>query len=309
MTPPPRPPLRHAAWLLEGESIDPQRLRALGGKAATLMGLAQAGYPVLPSLVLLPSAFELSRPDPVQLPQRLDVQVWQELKGALAVLEQLSQGALGESWEWSHGDGRWAVRSSGPWEDGERASYAGQFMTRLSVAGADLEEAILAVWRSAFGSGPAVYRRERGLPEPPETPAASEAPAVLIQPMLAPRCSGVAFSADPVSGRRGVTLVQATSGVAAALVAGAEEGDTWRLDREGRVLEHRAAPERTAAPWPGAGPRSLDAAAGGVNGDPAPPPPRAALGVAEAQRIAGLARRLGQHFGHPQDVEIGRAHV
>jgi hypothetical protein len=95
MTPEPLPSLLHLVWLLEEEPIDPAGLAALGGKAATLLQLAQAGFPVLPSLVLLPSAFEGSRPGPAHLPQRLDPLVRRELVGALAVLERLAAQALG----------------------------------------------------------------------------------------------------------------------------------------------------------------------------------------------------------------------
>jgi len=278
MTLAPLPSLLHAVWLLEGESINPERLPELGGKAATLLRLAQAGFPVLPSLVLLPSAFELSRPGPAELPQRLDPLLRRELVGAMPVLEGLAAQALSGTAGAPRPFRRWAVRSSGRSEDGGAASYAGQFATQLDVSDAGLEEAILTVWRSAFGSGLATYRRERGLTDPDGIDPAGQAPAVLIQPMLSPRWAGVAFSADPVSGRRGVTLVQAVPGVAAALVAGAVEGDGWLFDREGRLLEQRPAPAVS------------DAGSG-------------SLAEQEARRIANLVRRLGHHFGVPQDVE------
>lgn len=270
--------LLHVVWLLEGEPIDPERLPELGGKAATLLRLAQAGFPVLPSLVLLPSAFERSRPGPAELPQRLDPVVTRELVEALGVLEGLAAQALACCGDAGWKAGRWAVRSSGRSEDGAAASYAGQFATQLDVPLAELEGAIVTVWHSAFGSGLATYRRERGLAEPDGADPAGLAPAVLIQPMLSPRFAGVAFSADPVSGRRGVTQVQAVPGVAAALVAGAVEGDAWLFDREGMVLEQH--------PVPGASPSHCGS-----------------LSEGEARRVASLARRLGHHFGVPQDVE------
>ena len=59
-------------------------------------------------------------------------------------------------------------------------------------------------------------------------------PAVLVQRMVSPRAAGVAFSADPVSGRRGVAVVSAVPGLGSALVSGEADADTWLVDRAGR---------------------------------------------------------------------------
>jgi len=97
--------------------------------------------------------------------------------------------------------------------------------------------------------------------------------------------AGVAFSADPVSGRRGVAVVSAVSGLGEAIVSGEADADTWRFDREGRVLERRIA----------AGARS------------------AAVTEDGAREAAELARRCAAHFGRPQDIEWaiedGRIHL
>ena len=282
------PTLRHGVWLHQSDPLPSEAWADLGGKASTLMALAQQGFPVLPGLVLLPSACQRPGTAAASLPDRLDGDLLEELIGALPELLNQAKSLAGkacsaDAWR----GGRWAVRSSGRAEDGERASYAGQFATQLEVGTADLEAAILAVWRSAFTPALASYRRGRlrGEPGTPEQPF--DVPAVLIQPMLAPRFAGVAFSADPVSGRRGVTLVQGVPGVAAALVAGAVEGESWLLDRAGRLLDHRPAPSDGLAP-----------------AQPCySPPPLPGLTEPEVRSIASLARRLGHHFGIPQDLE------
>jgi rifampicin phosphotransferase len=91
------------------------------------------------------------------------------------------------------------------------------------------------------------YRRLRGLP------GASRAPAVLVQRMAEARVSGVAFSADPVSGRRGVAVVSAVRGLGTALVSGAADADAWQVDREGSII-HRSERDRAlflSLPGPG----------------------------------------------------------
>ncbi len=316
----PRPALQHGVWLQEERALDSQALTALGGKAGTLLRLSQAGFPVLPGLVLLPAAYRLSRGLASQAPpgaaadqagcgppQRLDDAVRQELlaalPGLLAQTLSLSASPSGPGpegvgdWErdrrkgHGHGiglegggvtaaglrQGCWAVRSSARAEDGARRSYAGQFATVLEVPTAELAEAILTVWRSALAPALATYRRASGEQAVMEA-SICDVPAVLIQPMLAPSVAGVAFAADPLSGRRSVTLVQAVAGVAAELVAGSREGESWSVDRRGAILDHR---------------RAADAGAGDAP----------LLADPDLRRIVALSRRLSQQLGAPQDVE------
>jgi len=295
------PRLVHCLPLLLEEGGGPEPAdgpASLGGKAAALRSLAEEGFPVLPALVLLPSAQLLSqqgRPGP---PLDLATPVAEELRAALPALARRAQALLGRGPEGEGWSGTWAVRSSALEEDSHQASHAGIYSSRLSVATAELEQAILAVWRSAHGAGAQAYRLQRnGYPDgispalagPRGGVGAGEgwsgagaregAPmAVLIQPMLDPLWAGVAFSADPLDGRRGVTVVQAVPGLAERLLAGQEGGDLWRLDREGGLLDHHP------LPFPAS------------QGRPVLPEP-------ELRRIAALTRSLGRHCGHPQDVE------
>ena len=135
------------------------------------------------------------------------------------------------------------MRSSASDEDGEQCSFAGQLESFLNVAPGDVPDRVLAVWRSAFTERILAYRREHGLADAPRPPA------VILQRMVTPRAAGVAFSADPVSGRRGVAVVSAVRGYGDALVAGLADADTWRVgsrrrdpsaDRRGAASECRS---------------------------------------------------------------------
>ncbi len=221
---------------------------ALGGKAGPLHQLASLGLPVWPGLVLVP---------PAAAPSRLPAPCLAELQRVLATLP-LAGGTL-------------AVRSSAPEEDGQEQSFAGQFRTLLHVPADGLEAAILQVWQTAESAALAQYRRLFPAAERPASPR--PLPALLIQPMLPAVLAGVAFGADPVRGRRGVTLIQAVEGVAADLVAGRVSGDGYTLDCEGRLLEQQL-----------------------QHGHPL-------LELAVLQRIGALVRQLGRLLGRPQDVE------
>ena len=59
---------------------------------------------------------------------------------------------------------------------------------------------------------------------------------VIIQRMVEPRAAGVAFTADPVSGRRDRVVVDAVRGLGESLVSGRRAADHLLLDREGNIV-------------------------------------------------------------------------
>ena len=83
---------------------------------------------------------------------------------------------------------------------------------------AALLDAVRRVWASAFNAHAAAYGGGGGVRM-----------AVVIQEMVEPRASGVAFSIDPVSGARDTALVCAVYGLGEGLVSGALDADTYRV--------------------------------------------------------------------------------
>ena len=160
-----------------------------------------------------------------------------------------------------------AVRSSALDEDGAERSFAGQLESHLFVPHAEVAVRAADVWRSAGAARVRAYRAQRGAQAP------ARAPAVLVQRMIDAELAGVAFSADPVSGRRGIAVVAAAPGVGEGLVSGALDADSYYVQRDGRVAE-----------------RSI------VGTTPC-------LSDAQAAEVAELARRCARHFGRPQDIE------
>lgn len=255
------------AYLVYGEHATPDP--ELGGKARSLAVLA--GSPVLipPWVALTPAAFEASLSDRqkkalAEAPDGADIEaVLADLGPCAEVRRELEEalrrlGPRGEPV---------AVRSSALEEDGALQSFAGQLESRLFVAHADVPCAVVEVWRSGFGARVLSYRRQHGLRLRPD------APAVIVQRMVEADVSGVAMSADPVTGRRSVTVVAAVRGVGAALVGGACDADTWRVGPDGDILERC------------------------VTGS-AP-----VLGDDQVRAAAELARQAENRFGRPQDVE------
>jgi phosphohistidine swiveling domain-containing protein len=244
--------------------------RLLGGKAVALARLHAAGLPVPTYWVVTTAAAHSA----------IEEGIWRQLQTvkdaqqAAAILPQLRLSpALRSAIETAVSaqatpDARFAVRSSAVEEDSSGHSFAGQLSSFLNVPAAEVADRVVDVWRSAFAPSVFAYRRERKLEGPPQLPA------VLIQPMVNADAAGVAFSADPVSGRRSVAVVAAVAGLGDQLVAGEQSGDSWHVDRDGTILQQTLAVPETA---------TLDPAM-----------------VAE---VAALARRCAAFFGAPQDIE------
>jgi pyruvate,water dikinase len=261
-----------------GESSTVDRL---GGKAAALARLHRSGISIPAWFVLTPDACDGAPNHPevsAAAHYILGEGPRRELSEALAKLCPTGEPV--------------AVRSSAVEEDGSEHSFAGQFDSLLSVPPAQVPEAVLAVWRSAFSERLSAYRRTHGLP------SATRPPAVLVQRMVNASRSGVAFSADPITGRRAVAVVAASYGLGTSLVSGEHSADTFRVDRDGRILERLIAEKHFAhRPAPGSD--------GGLAPFTVPPQDarRPALSDEEVRAVAALARRVAHLSGGPQDIE------
>jgi pyruvate,water dikinase len=132
---------------------------------------------------------------------------------------------------------RVAVRSSAVSEDGQAASFAGQYATYLGVSGVD--DVLLHVrrcWASGFSAHALAYRQRFGGPAPVR---ASDL-AVGVLELVDARSAGVAFTLDPVTGDRSVCVVEGNWGFGESVVSGQVTPDHWTVDRaSGRVLTAR----------------------------------------------------------------------
>ena len=113
-----------------------------------------------------------------------------------------------------------AVRSSATAEDLPEMSFAGQQDTYLNVVGADaLLEAVVACWSSLWTARAISYRERNGVAH------VDVALAVVVQQMIESEASGVLFTANPLTGLRAETVIDATVGLGEALVSGQVEPD------------------------------------------------------------------------------------
>src|SRR4051794_554231 len=188
-----------------------------------------------------------------------------------------------------------AVRSSAVDEDGRDASFAGQHDTYLNVTGA--EQVWWAVSRclASFGAERALaYRRDNGLP------AAPGRVAVLVQALVAADASGVAFSANPVTGARDEVVVNAAWGLGESVVSGTVTPDAIVVGRDDlAVRAHDVADKR----------RMTIPVAGGIREVPVPGriARMPAVDAGQARAAAELTLELEREMGWPVDVELAWA--
>ncbi len=264
-------------------------LDAVGPKAASLARLAGLGLPVPAGFCVTGTAYRahleaLPGPD---LGDRLAALADVHGEDRTARLAQLREAieaaplapglreALTEAWPRlveGQGDARVAVRSSATAEDLPGHSFAGQHDTFLGVTDlAGCEEALRRCWASLWTDRATEYRARNHIDH------GSADMAVIVQLLVEARASGVAFTADPVSGRRDRVVIESCHGLGEALVSGRVTPDRVVLSRPDLEVLESVAVEPEAEP-------SLD------DGD--------------ALRIAELSLRAEADFGVPLDLEF-----
>jgi pyruvate,water dikinase len=126
--------------------------------------------------------------------------------------------------------GNKAVRSSGMREDGAAHSFAGQFESYLNVNGA---EEILQAVKDCIASGETERVKEydaNTLDSDKENGV-----AVIIQEMIDAKYAGVAFSVDPVTGRRDLSVINIVEGLGDKLVDGKAEPEHIQINKHAQT--------------------------------------------------------------------------
>ncbi|MFI6498374.1 PEP/pyruvate-binding domain-containing protein [Nonomuraea typhae] len=242
-----------------------------GGKGANLGELVRLGLPVPDGFVVTTAAGG-----------DLSDDLRREIAAAYAAL----------------GGGPVAVRSSATAEDLPGAAFAGQQDTFLNVTGEqNLIEAVRRCWASLYTERAVAYRARLGIPD------AGLRIAVVVQAMVEAESAGVMFTADPVTGERGVIVVDASSGLGEAVVSGRVTPDHYVLDRTGRRTSFR----------PGRREVVIRGTAGGGTTETHDEPPGERLPDRALRELAGYGVRVADHFGRPMDLEWayagGRIHL
>ncbi len=183
-----------------------------------------------------------------------------------------------------------AVRSSATAEDLPGMSFAGQQDTFLNVIGDEaLLRAVVNCWSSLWTARAIAYRGRYDIDQ------SNVSLAVVVQEMVQSDTSGVLFTANPLSGRRTETVIDATFGLGEALVSGHVEPDHFVVDSDtDRVILRELGAKSTTI---------KGQAAGGVTTESTDPRREQAITDEQIIQLTELGRNVADFYGDPQDIE------
>lgn len=257
-------------------------LTVSGGKGATLVRLRAHGFPVPEGVVVTTDVYRtlVDNADIQESLSRLraareDGDTDQQRAVAAQIHEAIRSCSLPPSvWESLAArlpPGPYAVRSSATSEDLPDASFAGQYDTYLGVTeGTQLREAIVGCMASLFTDRAVAYRARN------DVDTDRMAMAVVLQRMVEPDASGILFSADPITGERDISVIDAGPGRGDTQVSGRTTADTLRVNRRTDTVEgYRTGSKRTEH----------------------------VLTDRDALALAAIGERIEKVLGSPQDIE------
>lgn len=244
--------------------IKKQDVPLAGGKGASLGAMTQAGLPVPPGFVVLAPAFE--RYAEAAIPKTL----------ARAI--ELAFDTLGAK--------HVAVRSSATAEDSDAAAWAGQLESYLYTPREAVVPRIRDAWQSLFSERATTYRKQQGLHNTPVSVA------VVVQQMIIANVSGVAFTANPITGDRSQLMIEAVFGDNELLVSGQITPDNYLLHKtSGKLLGSEVAPQPYMN-YQGRRKAIL-----------APKQTQPKLRPAMLEELATICRKVESYFAKPMDIE------
>ncbi|HEY9620901.1 MAG TPA: phosphoenolpyruvate synthase, partial [Crinalium sp.] len=245
-----------SSFVLGFQDIDRTKLTVVGGKGANLGELSRVegilvpeGFCIstiafrriieeTPSINELLDQLSLLKVDKRDKIRELSGEIRRIIEGT-AIPDNMSDAIahflskLGE-------EDAYAVRSSATAEDLPTASFAGQHDTYLNIIG---KEAILThirkCWASLFTERAVIYRLQNGFDH------RKVYLSVVVQKMVFPQAAGILFTADPVTGHRKVSSIDASFGLGEAIVSGLVNADNYKV-RNGKVIDKKISTKKLA---------------------------------------------------------------
>jgi phosphohistidine swiveling domain-containing protein len=289
-------------FVVDLADVDSTMINAVGGKALNLGIMSSADLPVPGGFCVTTDAYGLV------VQERLD-DLMDKLAGATdpagvaAAAEEARQRvlaleppaalrtAISDYYTALGHEEAVAVRSSATAEDLAHASFAGQQDTYLNVVGsAALLDAVRRCWASLWTDRAVSYRNANGIDH------RGAALAVVVQRMIDAAVAGVMFTANPVTGNRNETVIDASPGLGEAVVSGAVNPDHFIVSStDRRIVARRLGDKRVMiTSLPGGGTERHESADRSSE---------ACLDDERLLQLVDLGQQVERHYGAPQDTE------
>jgi rifampicin phosphotransferase len=288
--------------LVDLSDIDATMINAVGGKALNLGIMSSGGLPVPGGFCVTTDAYRLVVADQLddlmgKLADAADsdavAAAAEEARRRVLAIKPPDElrSAIADQYQAMGDDEPVAVRSSATAEDLAYASFAGQQDTYLNVVGvAALLDAVRRCWASLWTDRANSYRNANGIDH------RSVALAVVVQHMIDASVAGVMFTANPVTGNRNETVIDASPGLGEAVVSGAVNPDHFVVNSVDRSIVTRRLGDKkmmiTSVPGGGTAHHEL---AGQSTGP--------CLDDQQLLQLVDLGQQVQQLYGAPQDTE------
>lgn len=304
------------------KNISRKDLHLVGGKAANLGEMKNAGLPVPNAFIITSNAFKKFLEDTgmyekiLRIMEDADLNNPTSLQEKSAVVRKLVENSkIPEdlaveiieayrylSQEFGKDSEYVAVRSSATVEDAPSASFAGLYSTILNVKDVDsLLESVKTCWASLFTPRAIFYRLQKGFK------LERTLMAVIVQKQVGTLTekdylngkvkAGVGFTIHPATGEKNKILIEASWGLGESVVAGIVSPDTYVIDKKsGALIEKYIGSKEKII---------LTDYRGGLREVETPENLRVikCLNQDELKTLWQLSLKLEEYYGSPQDFE------
>lgn len=304
------------------DSSDGVSLALAGGKGKNLVELARAGFAVPPGFIVTTEAYRLFVEENRLQPRILALaaqtsaddtstleaasteidalfeqgvlppEIAKEITSAYRMMRPHLSGLTGSSGNPTY-EPPVAVRSSATAEDLPGLAFAGQQDTYLNIVGERaLLDAVRMCWASLWTARAMAYRSRNRIQ------SGEVALAVVVQEMVLSKVSGVAFTANPVTGHRAEIVIDASYGLGEAVVSGLVDPDHYVVDTQHWKITSRKLGSKEVAIVPREG---MEGGTQRVERNEGLQ--EQALSDEQIIELARIAKRIEVLFGASQDIE------
>lgn len=171
------------------------------------------------------------------------------------------------------------------------ASFAGQQATYLNISGSeDVVKAVRRCWASLYEARAIYYRKSQGFDN------VKVGIAVVVQKMVQSECSGVMFTADPVTNNRGKIIIEAGFGLGEAIVSGMITPDHYVVEKNSlEITTKQFNRQESMIVRKGKKTEAVEV--------PEEIQENQKLGDPQISKLAEIGLQLEKHYNKPQDVE------